>query len=535
MFTAGKPVSRRILVVRLGAMGDIIHTLPAVAFLKQSHPDSHLTWLVEPRWAPLLEGNPYVDRVVLLRRQSFAGLMETRRELRAVNYDFAVDFQGLLKSAMAASAAHPDRLFGFHQSQVRERAGRVVLLPQNAEPLRACSRPESGTGRGVRRQSNAAGQTPFPLPPGRPEGDLPSGDFVLASPLAGWGSKQWPIGHYRALAARLRHELGIPLVLDGPPGADFAAVEGAIPHHSSLSGLIYATRRATAIVGVDSGPLHLAAALGKPGVAIFGPTDPARNGPYGDSLRVLRTAAAATTYKRGAAIDPSMQNISPDEVFEVLRAVDRRAPPSRGKPGRMIPFPKPYADAVARLRVPSGFLIVIVFAWFSRPTPESMAIGIPLSLLGLALRAWAAGCLAKNQQLATGGPYAYTRNPLYIGTLLVAAGLAVASRSIGLAVLFAAVFLLVYLPVIQNEEQHLRKIFPEYAAYAERVPALIPRITSGPRKKLESFSRRALSEEPRISSRSGILGRDAVSLLENAGLRACTLRGKPERLAPFSF
>jgi protein-S-isoprenylcysteine O-methyltransferase Ste14 len=142
----------------------------------------------------------------------------------------------------------------------------------------------------------------------------------------------------------------------------------------------------------------------------------------------------------------------------------------------MIPFPKPYADAVARLRVPSGFLIVIVFAWFSRPTPLSMAIGVPLSLLGLALRAWAAGCLAKNQQLATGGPYAYTRNPLYIGTLLVAAGLAVASCSIGLAVLFFAVFLLVYLPVIQNEEQHLRKIFPEYAAYAERVPAFIPRL-----------------------------------------------------------
>jgi protein-S-isoprenylcysteine O-methyltransferase Ste14 len=142
----------------------------------------------------------------------------------------------------------------------------------------------------------------------------------------------------------------------------------------------------------------------------------------------------------------------------------------------MIAFPKPYADAVARLRVPSGFLLAIVFAWFSRPTALSMAAGIPLSLAGLALRAWAAGCLAKNRQLATGGPYAYTRNPLYIGTLLVAAGLAVASRSIGLAALFAVVFLLVYLPVIQNEEQHLRQIFPEYAEYAERVPALIPRL-----------------------------------------------------------
>ena len=138
-------------------------------------------------------------------------------------------------------------------------------------------------------------------------------------------------------------------------------------------------------------------------------------------------------------------------------------------------FPKPYADAVARLRVPSGFLIVAVFAWFSHPTAASLAAGAPVSLLGLGLRAWAAGCLAKDRELATGGPYAYTRNPLYIGTLLVAVGLVAASRNVLLGALFAAVFTLVYLPVIQNEQQHLRDIFPEYAAYAARVPALWPR------------------------------------------------------------
>jgi len=142
----------------------------------------------------------------------------------------------------------------------------------------------------------------------------------------------------------------------------------------------------------------------------------------------------------------------------------------------MIAFPKPYADAVARLRVPSGFLLVLVFAWFSRPTTESLLRGLPVALAGLALRGWAAGCLAKNQRLASGGPYAHTRNPLYIGTLLVAAGLAVAARSGWLALLFGAVFLLVYLPVIQLEEQHLREIFPEYEEYAKVVPALWPRI-----------------------------------------------------------
>ncbi|HWC97293.1 MAG TPA: isoprenylcysteine carboxylmethyltransferase family protein [Candidatus Sulfopaludibacter sp.] len=150
-------------------------------------------------------------------------------------------------------------------------------------------------------------------------------------------------------------------------------------------------------------------------------------------------------------------------------------------------FPKRYADAVARLRVPSGFLIVVVFGLLSHPTRESLWAGLPISLCGLALRAWAAGCLAKNRELATGGPYAYTRNPLYIGTLLVAAGLVVASRNVFLGVLFAAVFLFVYLPVIQLEEQHLRKLFPEYAAYAEAVPALLPRITAAASKNPQPF------------------------------------------------
>ena len=137
-------------------------------------------------------------------------------------------------------------------------------------------------------------------------------------------------------------------------------------------------------------------------------------------------------------------------------------------------FPKPYADAVAKLRVPSGFLLVAAFGWLASPDLHSLSIGVPVSIVGLLVRAWAAGHLAKNSELATGGPYAFVRNPLYVGTLLVAAGLVIATRRVELAVLFGIVFLFVYLPVIQNEEQHLRKLFPSYADYAHRVPALIP-------------------------------------------------------------
>jgi protein-S-isoprenylcysteine O-methyltransferase Ste14 len=142
-------------------------------------------------------------------------------------------------------------------------------------------------------------------------------------------------------------------------------------------------------------------------------------------------------------------------------------------------FPKPYADLVARLRVPAGFVMVAAFAWFSRPTPQSLAVGLPLSLCGLALRAWAAGHLAKNQRLAMSGPYACTRNPLYLGTLLTALGLAAAGDSAGLAALFGALFALVYLPAIELEEQHLSEILIGYRAYAARVPLLLPRWPEG--------------------------------------------------------
>ena len=326
MSDAGTPSSPGILAVRLGAMGDIIHTLPAVAALKRGHPGSHVTWVVEPQWAALLEGNPFVDRVVLLRRGSGAGLLESWRELRSRRYCFAVDFQGLLKSAVVAAAARPGRIFGCQRSQLRERVAALFY----SDRVATCGRHvvDRNCELAAATLPGAPGACPvreFPLPPGRAEGALPKGDFVLASPLAGWRSKQWPVEHYRVLARRLRRELAIPLVLNGREAAHLPEVEDAVPHISGLAGLIYATRRALAVLGVDSGPLHIAAALEKPGVAIFGPTDPARNGPYGESLRVLRWPGAVTTYRRGSEIDESMRRVSPDEVFEELRAVKERA------------------------------------------------------------------------------------------------------------------------------------------------------------------------------------------------------------------
>jgi lipopolysaccharide heptosyltransferase I len=306
----------RILVVRLGAMGDVIHALPAVASLKHSFPGSHLTWLIEPQWSPLLERNPYVDSVAIFERGNPGAWLRSWRKLRASRFDFAVDFQGLVKSALAASMARPDRIFGLHQSQVRERP--AALFYSNRIQVHAAHVVERNI-----EMAAAAGAAnilrTFPLPEGAPEGELPSTGFVLASPLAGWRSKQWPLMFYSRLARRLERELDLPLVLNGPPGAELSSVIDAAPHYSSVAGLIHATRIATAVIGVDSGPMHLAAALGKPAVAIFGPTDPARNGPYGESVCVLRSQNAITTYKRTSTIDPAMRDIDPDSVFEALK------------------------------------------------------------------------------------------------------------------------------------------------------------------------------------------------------------------------
>ncbi len=158
-------------------------------------------------------------------------------------------------------------------------------------------------------------------------------------------------------------------------------------------------------------------------------------------------------------------------------------------------FPKPYADRVAKLRVPGGFVLIAAFLWLSDPTIPSMTIGIPLAILGLALRAWAAGHLEKNMTLTDSGPYAWVRNPLYIGTLTVAAGLAVAARRWELDVLFAIVFLLIYLPVVELEEQHLANLFPAFSEYTGRVPKLIPRVPSGSATKQFRWSVYKKNEE----------------------------------------
>jgi heptosyltransferase-1 len=309
----------RILVIRLSSMGDVIHTLPAAASLKHSYPHSSLTWIVRERWAPLLQGNPFVNRVLPVE-SGLKGIVAAVRAARRERFDVVVDFQGLVQSALVAASVRSPKKVGLHRSQARESL--ASLFYSTTVLTREAHRVERNL-----ELAAAAGATSllrvFPLPDGEPEGDLPEGRFVLACPFAGWGAKQWPLEYF----AEVARSLEIPLVLNGPPSAAAAlARTGAHVHSSGIAGLIYATRRASAVMGLDSGPLHLAAALSKPGVAMYGPSDPAVHGPYGGSIRVLRAPDAATSQKRRSE-DWSMAAIKPGAVLEALDHVLKRNDP----------------------------------------------------------------------------------------------------------------------------------------------------------------------------------------------------------------
>jgi len=306
-----------IFVIRLSAMGDILHALPAVTALKRTFPDRKIIWLVARRWIPLLEGNSAIDRLIVFDRRDIRNLRDCWRDLRGLEPALAIDFQGLVQSAIAGRASHPEIFYGFDAPIVRERL--APLLYTHAIATRSAHRID----RNVELAEIAVGtkltRAPVWIPPGSDEAELPAEPFVLASPLAGWAGKQWPLENYARLATLLRAE-GMELVANVPElsAHEVAQLKGMRLHRSSIAGLIAATRRATAVLGVDSGPLHLAAALEKRGVALFGPTDPAQTGPYGGTISVLRAPYARTTYKRHTRVQPSMAAVTVDEVFQAL-------------------------------------------------------------------------------------------------------------------------------------------------------------------------------------------------------------------------
>jgi heptosyltransferase-1 len=345
-----KPVAapQRILIVRLSAMGDIIHTLPAATALRNAFPDAILGWVVEERWAELLctirsprsgprtPQRPLADRIHLANtarwRSSFFSnhtweqIASGLSDLRSVRYQVAVDFQGAIRSALLARWSGAPTIYGY--AQPRENVASMFytrpvsargthIIEQNLHLASVVAGEEFAAPRiQYPRDNNAETACERRLA----EHNIDR--FVILNPGAGWGAKQWPPDRFGSVAAQLA-EHGFKSLINFGPGEEelVKAVErssnGAAQALScSITELIAVTRRAALFIGGDTGPLHLAASLGVPVVGIYGPTNPARNGPYGTRSIVLRSAASVTSHSRRSQPEEGLLTITSDDVVK---------------------------------------------------------------------------------------------------------------------------------------------------------------------------------------------------------------------------
>jgi len=321
----------RLLVVRLGSMGDIVHALPAVAALRAAHPAAQLDWVVERKWLDLLAGCPAIS-AALPQDRGLAASLRLVRELRARRYDVAVDFQGLYKSASLAFFSGARGRIGFDRAHARE-SGAASLYTQRVAPVathvvemnlalaHAAGAGEAPAEFPLRVSSGAEAWIEQQLAPRKLE------DFYVLCPGGGWRSKCWPAEQYGHLHRRLAGRHGWRGIVTYGPGeralAEAARMVAGEPEPlvlgTDIPQLMALLRRAKFVVAGDTGPLHLAAALDTPVVGLFGPTDPQRNGPYGQLDSVVRNAGPAdTTYQRGRDYSPLMQSIRVEQVIEAI-------------------------------------------------------------------------------------------------------------------------------------------------------------------------------------------------------------------------
>jgi len=329
----------RFLVLRLGSLGDIVHTFPAVAGLRETFPGSWIIWLTHPRWKVLVESSALASEIWGVETRSFSSILETIRSIRDMQFDAALDYQGLWKTAALPFLSSIRKRIGFSSVTIRE-AGVPILYSDRVSPTTqhiADQNGELSMRAGARR-----GVAPFVLQiPGNMEpfmdgflSSIKTSRYVVLSPGGGWRSKCWPAERFGALCQKIHNALGVRCILNLGPGENdlvdaVLAASGAakpLPLQTEIKQLMAILRKAQCIVGGDTGPLHLAIALGTPAVALYGPTDPARNGPYPpDSSSsaptrsiVLRSPHAVTSHKRIAQTDPSLLELSVDAVFEAV-------------------------------------------------------------------------------------------------------------------------------------------------------------------------------------------------------------------------
>jgi len=314
-----------ILIVRLGALGDIVHTIPAAAALRVALPSARIDWLVEAKHREILDLTTVLDGIVTLDGRTLAAWGDVVRRLRVGHYDVALDFQGLLKSAVLARASGARRVAGFSVFHLREKTARPFYTdartPETPDPgVRLYADPDRvPTAHVIHKNLQLldvigveARDISFPFARVTSAAAAvvraqAQGSFALLNPGAAWPNKRWPSERFGELAMFLRDVRALTsFVLWGPGEQDLAeavvrASAGAArtAPATRIGDLLELSREAALMVSADTGPLHIAAAAGTPVVGLFGPTDPARNGPWSeDDVTISRFASCDCHYER---------------------------------------------------------------------------------------------------------------------------------------------------------------------------------------------------------------------------------------------
>lgn len=335
------PISgqKRFLAVRLSSLGDLVHTIPVIPALRSSFPDTPIDWLVDLRWSPLVKLIRGIDEVISLQ-PSVSGYLRCMQRIRRGGYSCMIDFQGIYRSAVLGWASGAEQRIGRDYNSARERGAakfytdRVIPTGQHVAEMSMSLAARAGARR--------AQQMEFPITVPRDEagqirerlGREGVEHYIVISPGGGWKSKCWPAERFGVLCREMWQRHGIPSVINVAPGEE--QLGHAVRAHSQpaapvvycpeLPELVALLSQALAVVGGDTGPLHLAAAVGAPVVALFGPTSAARNGPLPHGLVVQNRSSELANYQRGdysrgRDYSPEMLSIT---VSQVLTAVEEQ-------------------------------------------------------------------------------------------------------------------------------------------------------------------------------------------------------------------
>ncbi|MRR17877.1 MAG: lipopolysaccharide heptosyltransferase I [Deltaproteobacteria bacterium] len=338
----GPPVN--ILIVKLSAIGDVIHTLPSLDALRRLYPDAHITWVVEEEAADLVVHHPQLDRVIVFKRKSWMNKVKAGQfrqawrdarsflaRLHSRRYDLVIDFHGLFKSSIVVCLSRGQRKLGYDSWQELTRLFLNDRIPEDMN--------KHAVDRYLdfpRHLGAAIGKPEFivPISPAAKAKSralldlhqLEAKKYIAVNPVALWDTKLWDDQKFARLADLISRQMNIPVVFTGRDKesldkitAQMATKAINIGGQTTLPELACIYRDALAVITTDSGPMHLAAAVGTPVIALFGPTDPTRTGPYGENHVIIRTGISCSPcFLKKCPTQQCMEDITPEQVLEAV-------------------------------------------------------------------------------------------------------------------------------------------------------------------------------------------------------------------------